>query len=353
MKLLKEHLLPAVNALMPIAGKRTTLPILNCIRLEGDNGHLSLRASNLDCDATFRVECKGKLPPVCVPARALHTLVSGGAETISLEPEEKNRLVVESGGTARLACLEAKDFVANPDQTGKAIGANPTDLARAIKSVVWGATRYVVHDDKIANDLDFVFVFVSAKSILCVGTDRRSFAFCHIPAIGADCEFQLPTSQASAFVTALLADDDAQLHLGEKHASVRHKGGEVYVRLSDAAAPPVKKAFELPREPIGEIELEPFRSEISKCCALSANQFAPVTLSFSKSGLKLAFNGGAHGYDTTLAGDFKDLEIKLDAFRLDKALREMATEKVKISRPDTALSFESGELLATISILKF
>lgn len=346
MKLKRDDLLPALDALMPIAGRRTTLPALNCIRLEGNNGHLSLRASNLDCDSTINIPCTGKIAPVCVPARVLHAATDGDADTITFEPEEKLRLRVIGNGEARLACLDPEEFVAEPDKSGKAIGVNTSDLAKAIGSVAWAAAL------PDANGLPWVYVYLSPKEILCAGSDRKTFAYYSVPAIAVECKFCIPVAQAALLVDALKADG-AVLRVGDKNAHVKHAAGELSVKLMENPGPDVRKAFQSsPSVLLGNFSRRTLLAEISKCCSLSLDSFAPVLIVFGPGGLSINFNGGANGYSSTIPGKFKPFEVKLDAFRLCKALKEFNTDEVAVSQWDVGIRIDGGLIVGVAGLCK-
>lgn len=348
MKLKRDDLLPALDALMPIAGRRTTLPALNCIRLEGNNGHLSLRASNLDCDSTINIPCTGKIAPVCVPARVLHAATDGDADTITFEPEEKLRLRVIGNGEARLACLDPEEFVAEPDKSGKAIGVNPLDLARAIKSVAWAASL------PDALRLPQVYVYLSAKEIHCIGTDKKTFASIRLLSIAADCKFMVPEAQAGMFSEALTLPG-AQLFVGEKNCSVEHDSGRVFVRLAEGGGPDPRRVMESPKEPIGEVAVVPWITALSTCCELSSDKdnYTVVRTEFEPNGIDVLFNGGANGYETKVPGSFEKWTCTLDARRAVKALKQFDAEKVKLFRwGDMGLLAEAGEMSIGLALMR-
>lgn len=352
MKLLKSDLLPALNALMPIAGKRTTIPILNCVKMEAGGGRLSLRGSNIDCDLTVFVDCRATFPATCVPARSLHSVIESAEESVTIESEDKNRVRVDSGGTARIACLDAAEFIAAPDKSGTAIGVNPQDLSRAIKTVTWAACTGVASSNgRLVNDLDFVWVSISEKEIITVGTDRRTFAFCQIPAIGAPCEFRVPSTHATIFANALMIPD-AQLFVGEKNAAVKHGGGELYVTLPSTTVPDPRVGLAVPRNPIGKAQTAQMVAVFSTCCALCADEYAPTFLRFSKAGVEVDFNGGANGYKTTIAGAFRPFNAKVDALRVIKALKAFDADELTVSEWDQGLSIEAGEMIVGIGLLR-
>jgi DNA polymerase III sliding clamp (beta) subunit (PCNA family) len=83
----------AFDRVAQIAGHRTTLPILNCIRMGAVEGKLQLMATDLEVYATATVDCEGALATMCVPAAPIKGLLAQSGKEITLLAADQGRLL--------------------------------------------------------------------------------------------------------------------------------------------------------------------------------------------------------------------------------------------------------------------
>src|SRR5580704_5036422 len=127
-----KTVLPGFNK---IIGKRTTLPVLGCVRVERNKeGEVSLQATNLDDTATFRIkEVTEGVPITClVPMEPLARIVKGASnkDHVLLVDEGKKGLKLRSflGGNQidqPLERIDLKEWPPAPEITSTAIKLDP------------------------------------------------------------------------------------------------------------------------------------------------------------------------------------------------------------------------------------
>lgn len=226
-KLLRESL----TACAPVARLRTTLPILQCVRLEAVNNVLNIQATNCDVYVERVVECDGELPALAVNLRLLQSALEfDGAEEIELTAKGA-KLSLSGSSRGNLATLEAATFPTWPDDETFALGVNCADLAEGLESVSWavmeGDTR-----PTLANAL----VTLSPKLIECVGYDGHCMAHFARPCFAVEGEMNVPRDFTEPLIDAL-REEEAVLSMCERAALVKHKHGRTRIKLSDQLFP--------------------------------------------------------------------------------------------------------------------
>lgn len=214
------ELKPALVGLGKIISKRTTLPVLGCVRVERTkDGWIALTATDLDNFATVRLEqpADGEAVSCLVPYEELTKTAKacGKEESILIEPKGENMVVLSYPVGSQLVetkidSLPVEEFPPIPKIKGEPI-AFPDALRQSIGEALGCAS-----EDETRLILNGAFVDVSdAKCHAIVGTDGR-----HLYSANS---FTLPL-QSSVIIPAhrflewreFGRDGEWQLRLGEK-----------------------------------------------------------------------------------------------------------------------------------------
>jgi len=132
----QENFKKAIYSTERVVGKQITLPILENILLETDNGMLKISATNLEIGVFLKIGAKieeeGK---ITVPARLLSNFVNNipNVGTVSLSVVDQT-LHIESGSSkAQIKGLQAQDFPIIPEMEGEFLFSLP---AQEMKEVI-------------------------------------------------------------------------------------------------------------------------------------------------------------------------------------------------------------------------
>lgn len=315
MKILKEHLLPAVQSLSKLAGGN--LPILSSFRIEAEKGAMTIRATDLDQDAHVSLECSGDLPPLCVRASHFTELVARANDALTLT-NGNNRLAIDSDWKAQLPILPAAEFPEPMFTDGVAQGCSTEALANAIEAVAWAAS-----DDPERYKLMGVHVVLHEQKIEAECTDGRVLGHYLIPSIAGKADFLLPAEFAAAVVKAL-REPESTVFLSEKAIRVSHKHGQYGCKLMDAVYLSTKQILQDERTELGTLNLIETLSHVEMCRALSEEDYPHVELAFSRSGCdikSIAHKSGQNEYGGIVAGNFKDHHFPTAVKKLIRGLK--------------------------------
>lgn len=146
----------ALTGLGKIISKRTTLPVLEHLRVtRSSQGIVTLEATDLDSTARYQVEQPSEGAPCdfLVPFHPLNQLVKGGKEPvlIGLEPKNKVRLKTYVGNSAMeqtLDTLALDEFPPTPTTTTKPVPLDATfrdSFREALDCCSDDSSRHVIH----------------------------------------------------------------------------------------------------------------------------------------------------------------------------------------------------------------
>lgn len=350
MLLAKSDLLPALEICAAIASRRTTLPVLNCVRLEAVNNTLTIRASDLDSEQIQEVECHGELSATCVNAKVLLGLVHVSGADITLSKVIET-LVITGQGEARLSCVPADEFPPTMEDKFTAIGLNCADLADGIEAVEFAQYS---GDDPDRYHWQSVHVVTSPTQIMCETCAGPFAAQFKRASIAATSNFCVLTPFIHAFCEAL-RQDSAVLSVGENKLRVSHKTGSYTCKKSEGTFPPVKTILDAKRSALGKVIPEHLITPLAICAQLvqvdAKGTFASIRTDFSQDGCKVALNGkNPHQYTRLVQGKFESCDMVLGLNTALKCLKAFKDDEVTLmtsecgSKP--ALLIEGKELTA-------
>lgn len=306
MKITKINILAALDAVKSVANKRTTYPVVNCVRLASDGQQLSVRATDLEQDETRLAPCEGRLMPVLVSAAKFHDLLQFAKDDIELEID-KGHLIVTSNGVTKLGIQDVDQFPALPDDKFKAVGISTSDLAEGISAVAWA--RRMIEDTQVFQS---VHVVSGPAELLCEATNRNTVAAWRRASIGGESNFMIPTAYIERF-KGLLEMPGATVHLGEKHLMIKHDSGEYYCRQVEGVYPNVQGFFTGKKTAVmGRLEIDPVFEAARTCMLLSADEWAHGLMSFSKEGIEIEFQSPTDSHSVKIPGKFKELEARIN-----------------------------------------
>jgi len=153
-----------------IAGKNSTLPILNNVLIETDKGRLKLSSTDLEIGVNSWVRGKSeKQGSVAIPVKILSNYVNNlPEEKITLEVKKKNILSLTTQNfNAEIKGFDVKDFPIIPKIEGKEIlKLKASSFKDDLSSVVFAASQ-----DESRPEITGVYFKFSKSNIITTATD--------------------------------------------------------------------------------------------------------------------------------------------------------------------------------------
>jgi len=178
--------LDALNRVLNVVERRTTMPILSHVLLSASKGRLTLRGTDLDIEIETSVECEGDLEGICAPADRLQStvakLVERGAASITLDGQS----LTLASGRARftMPVLLAEGF---PSLTNADVGCSFVIEGKAL-ATLFGACGFAMANSSDRLYLNGTLLFAGTigegkgRSLCGVATDGLKLSAREVPA---------------------------------------------------------------------------------------------------------------------------------------------------------------------------
>lgn len=347
MKLKTKDLIAAFDSVASLANGRTTLPVLNSVRLTREADGLRVTASNLDCFAYAVAPCPSKEPmDLCVNARVFGSVIKTAGDEVELKPL-KNQLQIAAGGSVKLATTDGAEFVPWPNGKTTALGLNAADLAECIESVSWAAS-----DEDAGGVLENVWVSTEEKRIQCAASDRNMLGYVNKAAIAAKAEFIFGADYAPRIAAALRLEG-ASVSTADNFVSVESPSHRLAVKLTEGKFPNVLSIVDYEWRELGELELAPLIDALRLACLVGpGEQYVRTFLNVTPQGIDVTYKGQNSEFQK-----FVPAKLSSDArlsFNAKKSIRllENAGDKAKLKFYDGhAVAFECGDKFYSLALM--
>lgn len=235
----KDQLFQKVGLVEKASGKHLTLPVLQGIYIEANDGTVTLRATNLDIGIEAMVPAKVEeegvvVVPGAVFGQVLASLAQGGM--VKFELQDSHLVVGGSGSTTRIKCLDHEDFPKLPRvDDGVTLVVEANDLVSGIRSVWYSAST-----STIKPELASVYIYEDHGSMVFAATDSFRLAEKRVrPKKAVDFNSLLiPIKNTIDMVRVLETHDgDVEVLFNENQLSITFDGVYFTSRLIDGTFP--------------------------------------------------------------------------------------------------------------------
>jgi DNA polymerase III subunit beta len=175
----QENLRNGLQQVSRIVGSSQTLPILNNVLLQTENGLLKISATNLEMGISTSVRCKIEQDGgVCIAAKVLLDLVNNlPNENITIEVGEVETAVSTERYQTKIKHLPVEDFPSIPAvEDGSLVAIAAADLKQVLDSVSFAASTSETQPEISGISLKF-----ENSKMTAVATDRYRLAEMSIP----------------------------------------------------------------------------------------------------------------------------------------------------------------------------
>jgi len=350
LKIKRVQLSILLNGVGAAIKDKSPLPILTHCKLRTFGDLLEAEASSLDLFMQSRVECEGKLEPVCVKHAALLPIVAASTcEEVELELA-KDKLIVKAGKSVfRLNTLDAAEF---PPMPSHAVNFNvpQKSLSEALRATAWSVISSKANRPELEN------VILKLGDGLCRAFAGNGYS---LAAYKEECQCQdlvlaVPGAHAVKLANALLCTG-ATFWVSENYCGVTTGFTHMAVKLTEQKIPAfdqVIKAMEKPA-PNAMLKLEDLKAIASKTKLLSDNvaEIPIVKLTISKGKVEIEGAGNIGDFTDSFewSGDH-EASFRLNAGYLTATLKHLIGETVSVHATEFISVWSDG--LRTIGLAR-
>lgn len=325
----RADLMRALSHVQSVVERRNTIPILANVRMDADNGMLTLTATDMDLEmkesVAAEVETEGA---ITAPAHTFHDIVrklpDDSKIDLTLEPGGSMMTVTAGRSQFKLSCLPVSDF---PELGSTDMDVTLSIPANDLRELI-DRTRFAMSNDETRYYLNGIYFHAADANgvavLRAVATDGHRLAQFEMPLPdgGVDMPGVIIPRKAVAEIRKLVeeAADTISIQLSENKIRFAFDHIVMTSKLIDGTFPDYQKVIPQGNDKIVEIDPKIFTSAIDRVSTISNEKTRAV---------KLAINGGT----MTLSAQSPDAGS--------------ATEDIEISNENTELEigFNSRYLL--------
>ncbi len=309
----KDALLEGLSKSVPIAEKKSTLPILSHVLLKASEDKLVLSATDLEVGIEIYYDCRVEEPgTIALPGRKFFEIIRELAPgPVRLKLRDNQRMEIISGVSAfQLAGMKADDFpvfmVVDDVQSGT---AHSSKLAEMIEKTMFAASN-----DESRFNLNAVLIEFDENGTTMVATDGHRLATIHDEGNFGLKGSPLAPKKGLHELKRLIESLDTELSIGfePKNLVVKSDKFTVTIRLIDGEYPPYRKV--IPPEIDSKIKVErgSFIRALRRVATLASDKHKGIILKVAPGSIEASIAQS----DIGTAQDAIDIEYEGEEFEV-------------------------------------
>ena len=314
-KISKASLSEALNTVQAVVGAKTTLQVLQNVKMEAGDGEVKFTCSDLDTTLVANADCEVLEPgATTVPAKqfasAIGKMVDG---EIEISVDESDCSTIRGGSsTFKFKGIPASEFPTIPAPDGMSCKIESNAIREMLRKTAFAASK-----DDTRRTLQGVLLDFSEKgsNVKAVGTDGRRLAMldCSIDiSNGFSGKFILPSKAVDLLGKKLPKEGNAELITAKGQLLVKTARLVVLTKLIDEAFPNYMQV--VPKEEGTAVTMNrvEFLGALDRISVFTSGMESPcVVLSFTDN--QLVLNSG----DTEFGSSRDEIPVKYDGDKIE------------------------------------
>lgn len=330
MKIPRKIFKPMIDRVLPLTTRKTTMPMLKCVRVKCDDSTFTVSASSIEEHMVSTTAGWGEPCDFLVHAEQLARLVDACDEDVELEIKGSS-LIFTGSGRAELQILPVEGFPSVPDDNYKEIILNSQDLSEVAASVMWALKYYDKDDGRMYRRS--LHVWGRAKRIDCNVTNGRIFITNFKPSISGDINVMVLHEFADNFL-AMIQGKDVKIRVGQRNLWVSNESGVWCCKLPEEGFPvdQMGTIVEADYKLVGMLLPEELLPHLRVCHSFATPDSRFVDLDFSPGGMDIHFSNKTDpqatpmNYDVHLVGKYSTARLRSNLDYLVDAVEKLNDE---------------------------
>lgn len=343
-KLIRESLLPALQAVANVVERRQTLPILSNVLLTAEGNRLSLLGTDMEVEVAVTCEATViKEGATTIPARKLLDICRSLPNDAGVQIETGAAKVKIQSGRSRflLATLPPTEF----PSVGNLETADEFSMATDELRDLIANTQFAMAHQDVRYYLNGLLLELSATTARAVATDGHRLALCDreiATGLTGARQIIVPRKGVTELVR-MLSHQEGQISVavGTNHLKVVGSGQSITTKLIDGKFPDYERVIPKEGEKLVTADREALKAAFSRTSILSNEKFRGVRISLSRNLLKAAAHNpeqeeAEEDIEVEYSGD--ELEIGFNVSYLLDVLSVLKSQNVRIELSDASSS---------------
>lgn len=285
--IIRSKFIEGLKSVQNLVNSKTTLPILQNVKIEAGEKQLFLTTTDLDITVRTVVECETSEPgATTLPAKLLFNTMSCAAEgPVYVEVDEKNMATISAGSAVfKIGGLGVNDFPVTPIGDGNNVYIIPQAVLR---DMIRKTSYAVTQDETRKNMRGLLFSFKDGKFTM-VGTDARRLAMVQkeleYPA-DAEMDILLPLKTVGELSRNLVGEEDVKIVIEGTQITFNLGTTQISSKLVDEKYPNYLRVIPEKQENTVELDRQMFMDVITRTSILANSEANIIALSFENNQL--------------------------------------------------------------------
>lgn len=317
----RSHLLKSLSRVHRVVERRNTIPILSNVLIDANDGHVALKATDLDLEVnettSANVETSGA---TTVPAHLLYDIVrkmpDGGEVMLSVNDSGNAMSVVSGKSNFHLQCLPKTDF---PELSAGQYSHSFTLLASHLKRLI-DCTQFAISTEETRyylNGIYFHTIESEGLKLRAVATDGHRLAQAETVAPSGSEGMPgviIPRKAVSELQKLLSEDEDGEIRVEVSEAKIRFVVGSVVLtsKLIDGTFPEYQRVIPLGNDKRLSVNRQHFAAAVDRVSTISSDRGRAVKLTIEEGQLTLTVNNPDSGSaEDQLVANYHDDSIEI------------------------------------------
>ncbi len=350
MKLTIERaaLLKSLAHVQSVVERRTTIPILSNVKLEGRAGQLSLNATDMDLDIIEAVPADVVRPgATTAPAHTFYEIVRKLPDGSQVEIEhdaESGQLTLRSGRSKfSLACLPVEDF---PVLSGGDLPFSFSLSAGELKTLI-DRTRFAISTEETRYYLNGIYLHAATSEgvevLRAVATDGHRLARVEItlPDGASGMPGVIVPRKTVAEIRKLIDETDGEITVSLSETKLKFAFGDAVLtsKLIDGTFPDYERVIPADNDKVLVVDCKSFAQAVDRVSAISTEKSRAIKLAIEKGTATLSASSAENGSAVEeIEADYTStpLEIGFNSRYLMDILAQVEGDTARFAMADAA-----------------
>jgi len=351
----KSILLKALANVNGAVETKNTIPVLQNVKIEAQNGKVILSATDMDILVTANFETEMVSNGVTtVSAQMSYYIIRKipDATKITITQENPNILHIKSGKSKyNLPCIDASEFPAlSEGELGAEVEIDAEKLARMIDK-----TRFAISTDETRYYLNGLYLHAiktdKAFELRSIATDGHRLAIAHLTADNLNSEFGVIIPKKSVNEIRRIIDGSKKLTIAVSRAKIKITvdGATIISKLIDGDFPDYTKVLPKNNDQIATISKKTLFECVDRVSTVASDKHRSVKMTIDKNKIILQINAN----DGSFAHEELDASYSGDKIEIGFNSRYLLDVIGQVDKEDLLIKFKDGNSPALVEANDF
>lgn len=316
----RAALLKSMSHIQGVVERRNTIPILNNVRIDVEDGKMRLTATDMDIAMVEQISADVKQSgSTTVPAHMLYDIIRklpDGAQIQLALDSKTNRISVQSGRSVfSLTCLPVDDFPVM--EAGKFPAS--FSLSSAECAELLAKTSFAVSSEETRYYLNGIYLHVvrdgESALLRAVATDGHRLARMEVamPAGAENMPGVILPRKTVAELKKLLGESDKPVQIEVAESKIRFSVGDIKLvsKLIDGTFPDYERVIPKENDKLLELEAKTLREAIDRVATIASDKSRAVKVHLKQGVLAVRADSNEQGEAV------EELEVKYSSDPID------------------------------------